>query len=88
VTGDEIEVVIAQEFQGLGCVVSLLDIGIPVHLVAFGVGHGMVLVVEPVMVDVVAKCSDQQGNSIQVIELGVLSQVLGLEDVMDVLGNV
>ena len=48
----------------------------------------MVPVVEAIMLDIMAKCSDDEGQIVEVIILSVFHKILSFEDEANVLSNI
>ena len=66
----------------------LLYVLLAIHLADGGLGHYMIPVVETVMLDIMTKGGHNEWQIVQVIELGVLHQILGLQNKSDMLSNI
>ena len=65
-----------------------LHLLISVHLEDRRLGLDMVPIIEAVMGDIVAESSHQYGQGVEVVEPGVLYDVLRLHNKVDMLGNI
>jgi len=66
----------------------LLDVFFSIHLADWRFGYNMISIIIAIMLNIVAKGSDYQGQIVEVIELSVLHQVLSLQNQMNVLSNI
>ena len=66
----------------------LLDVFFSIHLADWRLGYNMISIIIAIMLNIVAKGSDYQGQIVEVIELSVLHQVLSLQNQMNVLSNI
>ena len=85
---DEVEFIETKEFQGLSRMEALLDTRLAIHLVSRRVGHHMVFVIEPIMLNVVAQGCHQQSQCIKFVKLSIFVKLLGLQNKVDMLGHV
>ena len=77
-----------QKLNSLGSVKVFLNVLLTVHLAYWRFGNDMVSIVESIMLNIMAKGSDNQRKSVLVIELGILDQSLSFEDKVYVLSNI
>lgn len=68
--------------------IALLNTSFSIHLEAFRVGHYVIFVIEAIVVNIMAKCRDDKGNSVEVIEHCVFGHVLGPQDVVAMLSHI
>jgi hypothetical protein len=77
-----------QELNSLSCMEVLLDVLLTVHLADGGLGYDMVPVVEAIMLHIVAEGCDNERQIVQIVELGIFHEILGLQNKPDMLGHV
>ena len=65
-----------------------LDMLLTIHLADWRFSDNMVPVVEAIMLDIMAKCSNDEGQIVEVIILSVFHKILSLEDEANVLSNI
>lgn len=77
-----------KEFNGLSRVEIFLHMLLSVHLANGRLGDDMVSVVEAVVLDIMAKGSDDERQIVEVIILGELHEILGPENHTDMLSDI